>query len=391
MLSNVRTPHRNWLSDLFFLTLALGACYLAWLGCYPLFTPDEGRYSEVAREMLIMHDYITPRLNGIVFLDKPILYYWLQAIAMYVFGINEWALRLWPALFGLMGCWMTYIAGRVLFNRLTAILSTLILATSPLYFGAAHYANLDLEVAVLISCTLLSFIMATQLTNTAQQRLCFLSSFLFAGLAVLTKGLIGLAFPVMIIGSWIVLLWQWRTLKNIPFISGILLFTAVALPWYLLAQQANPEFFHFFFVTQQVTRFLSAADFNNKTAFWFYFPIVLAGFLPWSAFIIQVLIKNMVTAVKNRQGHPAELFLFLWLCLIFTFFSIPRSKTIGYILPIFPALALLTGYYLNQHWDNVKQIGVRYGINLVIALTFCAAILLFTLPHLHWLDIPVRF
>ncbi|OGT53818.1 MAG: hypothetical protein A3E84_02225 [Gammaproteobacteria bacterium RIFCSPHIGHO2_12_FULL_42_13] len=341
--------------------------------------------------MLVLHDYITPRLNGIVFLDKPILYYWLQASAMKLFGINEWALRLWPALFGLIGCLATYLAGRIIFNRRTAILSTIILATSPLYFGASHYANLDLEVAVLISCTLLCFITATQLTHFTQQRLCYLASFLFAGLAVLTKGLIGLAFPAMIIGSWIVLLWQWRLLKSIPFVSGTLLFMAVVLPWYLLAQQANPEFFHFFFVTQQFTRFLSAADFNNKTSFWFYFPIVIAGFLPWSAFIIQALSQHVMSTFKNRKTHQVELFILLWLGLIFTFFSIPRSKTIGYILPIFPALALLVGHYLNLYWDHAKQNSMRYGMALVMTITFCAAILLLIFPRLHLLEIPSQF
>jgi len=373
------------------LTLALSVFYFIWSGSYPLFVPDEGRYSEVAREMLVMHDYITPRLNGIVFLDKPILYYWLQAIAMKLFGINEWALRFWPILFGIIGCWITYFTGYILFNRRTAIVSALILATSPLYFGAAHYANLDLEVAVLISSSLSCFIMATRLTKPRQRQVCFFLSCIFAGLAVLTKGLIGLVFPITIIGSWIVLSGQWRILKNLPLIRGILLFTTITLPWYLLAQQANPEFFHFFFVTQQVTRFLSAADFNNKTAFWFYFPIVFAGFLPWSAFVIQAIVNSVTKLCKTPRAHLVELFLLLWLCIIFTFFSIPHSKTVGYILPIFPALALLTGHFLDQYWDNVSCKRIRYGIGLAMGLLLCSAILLPILSQVYASLIPPGF
>lgn len=139
--------------------------YLFCLGSYPLFTPDEARYSGAARAMLISRDFITPHVNGIPFLDKPILYYWLQAAAMSVFGVNEWAIRLFPVLIGLIGCIVTYLTGRLLFNRETGLVAATILATTPLYFGGAHYANLDLEVAVWISSALLCTITAIQVDN----------------------------------------------------------------------------------------------------------------------------------------------------------------------------------------------------------------------------------
>src|SRR5579864_7807694 len=96
-----------WVKDLFWLALSLGLFYALWIGTHPLFTPDEGRYSEVAREMVVSGDYITPRLNGVAFLDKPALYYWLQAIAIHFFGLKEWTLRLWPALMGILGSVVT--------------------------------------------------------------------------------------------------------------------------------------------------------------------------------------------------------------------------------------------------------------------------------------------
>src|SRR5580692_6687416 len=115
--SSTAAPQATWFWDILLLTGLFALLYFLGLGSYPLFTPDEGRYSEVAREMIATHNYITPNLNGVVFLDKPILYYWLQVSAIQLFGLKEWALRLWPAILGVLGCLVTYATGRVLFNR----------------------------------------------------------------------------------------------------------------------------------------------------------------------------------------------------------------------------------------------------------------------------------
>src|ERR1700722_20147501 len=120
--------HKSWLTDILGLALVLGIFYAVWLGSYALFTPDEGRYSEVAREMVVSGDYITPRLNGVAFLDKPALYYWLQASAIKVFGLTEGALRFWPAVLGILSMLVTYMTGRLLFSRRAGLMSAIILA-----------------------------------------------------------------------------------------------------------------------------------------------------------------------------------------------------------------------------------------------------------------------
>ena len=130
--------------DLLWLSLGLGFIFLFFGSDHALFNPDESRYSEIAREMLASGDFITPRLNDLVFFDKPILYYWLQAFSMKWFGINEWALRFFPAVFGVIGCLCLYLTGYAMFSRKTGVYSALILASSPLYFFASHYANMDL-------------------------------------------------------------------------------------------------------------------------------------------------------------------------------------------------------------------------------------------------------
>lgn len=359
----------SWLRDIGYLAAFLTVFYSLFLGHYALFIPDEGRYAEIAREMTVSHDYITPRVNGMIFLDKPIFYYWLQAISIHLFGIKEWAVRLMPALIGIGTCLMTYIAGRHLFNRQTGLLSAMILGTSPLYFGAAHYANLDCEVAAFISICLLFFMMGIKEENQKKRCYFLLGAYLFAGMAALTKGLIGIILPIAVIFSWIILTRNWRLFKNIYLIPGILLFLAVTLPWYTLVQLKNPPFFHYFFVNQHFSRFLSTQSFNNSTVWWFYIPIVFLGFCPWIIFFIAALKNNI------------QLFLLLWIGIIFTFFSIPQAKIVSYILPIFPALALITGHYLASKITAIKRPALLLFIMSYIVMTIGAFLLLFYLYY----------
>lgn len=372
----------NWLIDLVFIAIVFGLFYATWLGSYALFTPDEGRYSEIAREMVVTGDFVTPRLNGVAFFDKPAMHYWLQAISIQLFGIKEWALRFWPAFFGVLSCIFVYVGGRTLFSRRAGIISAVILATNPLYFAIAHYANLDSELTAFVSGSLLCFIMAMNATTHQAHRLLLLFAYLFCGLAVLTKGLIGIAFPALIIGSWILLLNRWQVIKSMHLITGILIILAIAAPWYMLVQKANPQFFHFFVVLQQFSRFLSKTDFNNETVIWFYVPVILISFLPWSFFLFQALVHHIKSIWKNREHQQKELYFILWFVIILMFFSIPKSKTISRIVPIMPALALIVGIYLDKCWDYFKGKGIYFGALFYIIFSQMAGISLFILTYL---------
>lgn len=343
-----------WFFDLVLLLLVGLAFYALWLGAHPLLVPDEGRYSEVAREMIALHDYVTPHLNGTVLLDKPVFYYWLQVFAIKMFGLNEWALRFWPAIFGVFGGLLTYAAARILFDRRTGILSAIILMTSPLYFGLAHYANLDIEVSTFITGALFSFIVAMQSPPSLRKTGFLLAAYVFSGLALLTKGLIGIVFPMMIIAAWIICLQRWRTLKEMHLAGGLAIVFLIAAPWYILAQHANPGFLQYFFVGQQFTRFLSK-NFNNQQYFWFYIPVLLIGFFPWVIFLPQILVQKVRKVWDDARNHQVELFLLLWPLLIFIFFSLPHSKTIGYIVPVMPPLAVLIGNSFSRVWDLSKM------------------------------------
>lgn len=374
-----KLKYSDWIIDVLFLSSTLLVFYLLWLGKYPLFSPDEGRYAEAAREMVTTGDYITPRVNGVAFLDKPILYYWLQAIAIHLFGLKEWALRLFPALLGIFGCLITYICGRHLFDRRSALLAALILATTPLYFGGAHYANLDLEVAVFISASLLCFI--TGIIKNNQNPAFIFCAWIFVALAFLTKGLIALAFPAIIGGLWILLTQRFNVLKKIHIILGLFIFICLVIPWYVLVQKANPQFLHYFFVTQQVTRFLSKAEFNNKNAFWFYLPVIVLSFFPWTVFLLGSIKQSLQHVLENKQKYAAELFLLLWATTVLIFFSIPHSKIVTYILPIFPPLALLTGHYTATYWKEARENQVKSTSIFFAGFACCLAVFLFYTSH----------
>ncbi|HVE44907.1 MAG TPA: glycosyltransferase family 39 protein [Gammaproteobacteria bacterium] len=382
----IQTKHRDWITDILLLTVGFLLLYTFCLGSYPLFPRDEGRYAEIAREMLITSDYITPRINGIAFLDKPVLYYWLQALSMSLFGVNEWAVRFFPMLFGITGIFVTYLCGRLLYNRRIACLGSLFLGTAPLYFAGAHYANLDLEVAVLISSSLLCFITAMQYSP---KRTSFLfAAYALSGLAFLMKGLIGIVFPCLIGGSWILLI-NWRLLGSIFLVRGFILIACIVLPWYVFVQQANPGFLHFFFVTQQVSRFLSTQDFNNQIMIWFYLPVIMLGLFPWSLFIPHAYVDAFQKIKEIRRTDPTRLFLLIWTIVIFAFFSIPHSKIVTYILPVFPALALLIGHFIDQRWQDSACLK-RYAISYIIATPLMLCLLILAIQH-QWVPIGVAF
>ena len=184
---------------------------------------------------------------------------------------------------------------------------------------------------------------------------------------------------------------RWRVLTQMRLASGLLLFLIITLPWYVLVQKANPQFLHFFFVTQQVSRFLTTQEFNSKAAFWFYLPVVIAGFFPWSVFLAQTLAQKCTRIWQNKQAHATDLFLLLWLSIIFIFFSIPHSKLVGYILPIYPALALLVGSYVSGWWDAPKQRGYPAAIIIFILASIAVAALFIGAPLLHVFDVAPSY
>ncbi len=371
--------HKTWLSDLLWLSLIIGGLYALFLASRYLAVPDEARYVEIPREMLETGDFITPHLNYIKYLEKPPLFYWLQAGAIKLLGYNLWAFRLPTAILALFGCLMTYSAGRVLYNRVTGWFSSLILASSLLYFTMGHYVTLDMAVSVFISATLLAFIIATQFPTGPVRRYLLWSMYFFAALALLTKGLIGIALPGLVIFAWLLLTNEWQQLKRFYWSSGITLFLIIALPWHLLMQLKNPEFFHYYILEQHILRYTTSLAQHYQPVWWF-LPILLLGFLPWTYLFLQALSQRLIKNWRGLKQDKLSLYMLLWFGLILGFYSFSNSKLIPYILPIWPAMALLTGHYLTERLT--KPMGLVIKINgLVIIITsilLAIGLLLFT-------------
>lgn len=339
------SPARAARLDRWLLPALLLFYFLLMIGARPLNIPDEGRYPEVAREMLLSGDFVTPRNNGVVFLDKPALYYWLQALAMALFGVEVWTIRLMPALAGALGVFATFHATRRLYSRRAAWLAAMALACQPLYFLSSQYADMNMEVGVWISVSLLAFLLADHAIGRARTAWLLLM-YASAGAAFLTKGLIGVVFPLMIVGAWIALRGHWRDIGCYGLAWGLPLVAAINLPWYALVQRANPEFLHYFFVYQQMDRY-AASGFNNAQPWWFYLAILAGGLLPWT-YLLPGACRHLWQRWRREGEHGRRhLLLLLWPWLIVAFFTLPESKISSYLLPAVPALAIALGVYMD--------------------------------------------
>lgn len=362
---------KGWLSDLLLLALLLGLLFGFHLGQRALWAPDEGRYSEVAREMVATGNYLIPRLNGVKLPTEPILFYWLQSMAIRWFGINEWALRLWPALAAFLGCTAVYFGGRKVFSRRVGQISAVVLATSGLYYAMSRVANPDMVFTALISCSLISFFVGTRETVETRRRCLLLLFYGFAALATLEKGWLGMALPTLIVGSWRALFHEQRELQSMHLASGVLILIVIVLPLPIWLAFSDPQFFDFAFVQALKNPITDGfADYP-----WSYFPVLLIGLFPWSIFLYQALRGNLAASWRPRHGYREAVFLALWAGWVFVFFSLCDSKTIPYVLPMFPPLAILLARYFVRVWERAAAEGVRagYWLFLVFVLILAAA------------------
>ncbi len=327
--------------------LLAAAMALAWfgtLGWRPLVRADEARYAEIAREMVASGDWVTPRLNGFKYFEKPPLQYWATAGAFEVFGLHDWASRLWPALTGFAGLILVLALGRRLLGAGAGAYAAAVLAGSPLYAFLGQFDTLDMGVSFFLSLAVFAYALAQrEQTRPAEQRGWMLAFWASCALATLSKGLIGIVLPAGAIALDVLLRRDWRRLARLSWGAGLPLFLLVAAPWFVLVSVRNPEFFHFFFIQEHFERFLTRFADRYEPP-WYFIPVLVLGMAPWLLPLGPALVRAF-TDGTGRRFSPRR-FLALWALVVFAFFSVSDSKLASYILPVFPALALLAGDYL---------------------------------------------
>ena len=356
----VRSAHSTWVRDLTVLGLACGLWFCGLLGMRPLANPDEGRYTEIPREMAASGDFVTPRLNGVKYFEKPPLVYWLSALTFRQFGVNEFTARLWGGLFSLGGVLITYVAARAMYGRGAGIGAAIALSTTLFYYAMSQIMLLDMAVAVTMSGAMFAFILAMREPRGRRRLWLFLACYAFMALATLAKGLIGIAIPGAVMFLWVVLLNRWRALWPFyPLVGGALLL-AIAVPWHICAARANADFLDFYFIHEHWLRFTTRIH-DRYQPWWFFLPILLLGLFPWIFFIWRAVRESLAGGWKARQANSEAWFLVIWVVFIMVFFSKSQSKLIPYILPVFPAIAVLCGRSLAAVWQGRPGDNFRAG------------------------------
>jgi 4-amino-4-deoxy-L-arabinose transferase-like glycosyltransferase len=313
------------------------------LGVRTLVPPDEGRYAEIGREMFASGDWITTRLNGIKYFEKPPLQAWMNALTFTLFGLGEWQARLWTGVCGIVGVVMTAWAGRVVFSPRVGLYAGLVLASSLFWLAAGQINSLDMSLAAMMSLSLGSVLIAQRdAAGAAERRAWMLAAWAAMALAVLAKGLVGIVLPGAVLVLYSLAARDADIWRRLHLGKGLLVFFAIAAPWFILVGLRNPEQPHFFFIHEHFERFLTTGH-RREGAWWYFVPLLLAGVLPW----LGLLPHGLAAGLKRQPGRfQPRLLLLIWAVFIVVFFSSSSSKLPGYIVPVFPALALLMAVYL---------------------------------------------
>ena len=328
------------------LLIAFAAALLFALGARTLVPPDEGRYAEMAREMFTSGDWITTRLNGIKYFEKPPLQTWMNALSFAAFGLGDWQARLWTGLCGLGGVLLTGYTGHKVFGSRVGFYAGLALGSSLFWVAAGQIDSLDMGLSGMMTVALCALLLAQRDgAQPAERRNWMLLCWAGMALSVLAKGLIGVVLPGAVLVIYTLAARDWAIWTRLHLGKGLLLFLAIATPWFVLVALKNPEQPHFFFIHEHWDRFFLKT--HHREGAWYYFlPLLVMGIMPW----LGVLPQSLFAALRRdtQAVFQPKLMLLVWAVFIFFFFSYSSSKLPGYILPVFPALALLIAAYLEN-------------------------------------------
>jgi len=348
------------------LLVLLAAAWLGSLTVRPLYKPDEARYGEIAREMAQSGDWVTPRLNGFKYFEKPPLQYWATAAFFKLFGEHDWSARLWTALMALAGAAAAFYAGNRLAGPPTGMLAAALLAASPLYMLYGQFNTLDMGVSVFLSIAIFAFAIAQK---RGEKRWMFIGWAACAA-AVLSKGLIGIVLPAATVALYVLVRRDWNLLRRLELLRGGVLFLAITAPWFIAVSAANREFAHFFFVQEHFQRFTTTMHQRSQPG-WYFVPVLAVGIAPWLLLGFAAFLRAF-RSLRGGEFSP-QLFLALWCVVGFVFFSASGSKLPGYVLPLVPGLAVLVAGYLATPARKALMLGQSVFVVAVGAVVAACA------------------
>lgn len=370
--------------------LAGSAVLFGELGLYPLFNPDEALYAEPAREMLEIGDYITTYLNYVVRFTKPPLAIWGQAACILAFGCNEFAVRFFGAACGALLLAVSYCFADRFIGRRGAIITGLSLITAPLFVGTAREAITDMPLSFFLAGSMFAFFAAFKLRNSSLLWLAYIGT----GLAVMTKGPVGLVLPVAILAVYHFLRSNIREAFNFyrPLI-GLGIISIIAVPWFAVEIYITKgAYFNEFIMRENFQRFTSVVD-SHKGGWWYHILAMLGGFFPWSVFLPQAIFSavpwnKIVEAWKNsgpfsilrplqqlKDSEDLALYTLCWTVVTVGFFSASVSKLLPYTLPAFPAIAILLALEFERIIER-NAVKRAFYPALILAAVFIAASIL---------------
>lgn len=336
-------------------TFALGVLiWFANINYRALTEPDEGRYAEIPREMLVSGDWVTPHLNGMLYLEKPPLQYWATALAYSALGQEPWVSRLWCTTLGLLGIVVTYLLGRTLWDRRAGLLAALILASSPLYFIVGHINTLDVGLAFFLNAALACFIVAQRApVDSIGERNWMWLCWSLLGLGFLQKGLVALVLPGLALGIYSLVYRDRSFWSRLHWVGGALIVMALIAPWLVLVSARNPDFLHFFFLHEHLERFTTTVH-RRVEPWWYFIAILLAGVLPW----IVPMVRAVFERLRSPEGAFGERLLLVWALTVVVFFSLSGSKLAPYITPALMPLALVCGRWLTTRSSSKPALAI---------------------------------
>jgi len=348
-------------------------CAFLWfglLGQRDLFDPDEGRYAGIPAAMVDTGDWLTPRLNDFKYFEKPVLQYWATAIAFKLIGKSNTSARLWTALSGFATALFAMLVAFRLYGQRAAIYTFLISISYLMVVVFSHYLTLDMALTAFLVMGIGSLIIAHhEPTAGTHSRNWMLLGWAALALATLTKGLVAIVLPAATVVIYS--LWQrdWGLWQKLHLFKGSLLFLLIAAPWFIAVSAANPEFAQFFFIHEHFARYTSEIH-NREGPLYYFIPYLLLGVCPWLITSLRSLTQPVFTWLPERPGHfNPERFMWTFVVVTFCFFSLGHSKLPGYILPILPVIAILSGGQVKNLWriDADRWVMLAMGLLCLVA------------------------